>query len=298
MSQAYKLKVTRTVFRGAEFLPEQEYISMPVVEEHFDARGYKIFECQYDSLGEPEYIMNWQYDEAGRLSVYTETDPGQEFSFREETHYKSDGKIDKKIIFYADSSNDREIYRYNTEGLLTETRRITDENETEEIVRKEYEGHLLIREYTEIPGEGISAEKKMIYNKKGVLVEKIEEKEEEFSRTVYEYSPEGQLVKTIVFNSEGDAIQEFEILARNGEQVLGAREKVAGAPEKRIESVYDDQGRLMREITRLADGSLFSEIIRMYDENDRLVQQKVITGPAYASAPQYLRYDYTYEPLE
>lgn len=298
MSEAYKLKVTRIVFRGPEFLPEQEYISMPVVEEHFDAQGRKIFECQFDSLGEPENIISWQYNESGRVSVYTETDPGQEFSFREEIHYKPDGKADKKIIFYADGSSDRELYRYNPEGLLVESRRITDDNETEEIVRYEYLDKRLVREYTEVSGEGISSEKNMKYNEQGHLVEKTEEKEEGFSRTVYTYSPEGSLLKTSVFDNEGDLIQEYEILSRNGEQVLAAREKSAGISEKRIELVYDEKGRLVREITTMDDGRLFSEITRTYDENDRLVQQKVITGPAYASAPQYLRYDYAYKPLE
>lgn len=298
MSKAYKLRVTRTVFRGPEFLAEQAYISMPVVEEHFDALGRKIFECQFDSLGEPENIISWQYDETGRLLVYTETDPGQEFSFREETHYKPDGKAEKKIIFYADGSTDREVYRYNPDGLLMESRRITDDNETEEIIRYEYEGQWLVREYSEIPGEGISSEKTMKYNKLGHLVEKTEEKEDGFSRTVYEYSSEGFLLKTSVFDSEGDLIQEYEILSRNGEQVLAAREKSAGMSEKKIESIYDEKGRLVREITTMDEGRLFSEITRIYDDNNRLVQQQVITGPAYASAPQYLRYDYAYEPLE
>jgi antitoxin component YwqK of YwqJK toxin-antitoxin module len=297
MKEAYKLKVTRIIYRGPEFQPEQEFMRIPIVEQHFDEKHRKIFECQFDNLGEPENIISWQYDDSDRLSIYTETDPGQEFSFREELHYRPDGKVEKKVIYYADGSADREVYHYSKEGQLIETRRITDDNEIEEINRWEYQGSHPVKEVTEIPGEGVTSEKTMKYSPDGVLIEKIEENEQGYSKTLYEYSPQGILIKTTVLDEDGGLVQEYEMLAWEGDKVLKAREKAGNGPEKWIETAYDEQGRLIREITTLGDGSLYSEIYRQYDIQGRLSMQQIITGTGYQSAPQYLRYEYIYEPL-
>ncbi|MEJ5302164.1 MAG: hypothetical protein HPY80_01420 [Bacteroidales bacterium] len=298
MKEPYKLKVTRIIFRSPEFLPEQEFMRIPVVEQHFDKENRKIFECQYDNYGEPENIISWQYDDNGRLKKYSETDPGHEFSFREEYHYKPDGKVEKKVIVYADGSVDREVFYYSDKGQLVETRRITDDNETEEINRWEYIGSLPVKEITEIPGEGITSQKTMKYNHEGTLAEKTEENEQGYSRTLYEYSAESFLVKTSVVNEDNKLIQEYEVLLREGEKVLKAREKSAGMPEKFIDSTYDDQGRLIHELITLSDGSLYSEVHREYDELGRLSSQQIITGPGYQNTPQYLRYEYIYEPMD
>lgn len=298
MKEPYKLKVTRIIFRSPEFLPEQEYMRIPVVEQHFDKENRKIFECQFDNYGEPENIISWQYDDNGRLKTYCETDPGQEFSFREEFHYRPDGKIEKKVIVYADGSIDREIFYYSDKGHLVETRRITDDNETEEVNRWEYTGGLPVKEISEIPGEGMTSQKSMKYNHKGNLTKKTEENEQGFSRTLYEYSAESFLLKTSVFNRDNELIQEYEVLLKEGEKVLKAREKGAGMPEKFIASIYDDKGRLIHERTTLNDGSLYSEVHKEYDEFGRLSSQRIITGPGYQNTPQYLRYEYTYKPID
>lgn len=165
-----KISVTRTAAKSGfnEELPEE--ISYLFLEQYFDKKNNKIKEIILSEEGDEEQIIEFEYEENGKLIAEKHYFLFDEIE--EKTIFKyENGLLVEKIKEYSYGSVEKTIYTYNTDKLPVSILVMDEDGNEEESEVFEYEGKNLIHFFKQNALIGKETEVWFKYDENNRLVE-------------------------------------------------------------------------------------------------------------------------------
>lgn len=209
----------------------------------------------YYSDGELGSSYVEQFDENNRLIEKTEYDGGTIIDRHTTYSYNNNGNLSlKKSINYRyseDGDTSDFIYTYNDNGLNTGITEIYTSNPFD-VIENEYDDKgLLVRS---ISYGDESTEIHYAYDENG----KLARTQRLYDHAIYEYDQDGKLISRKVYQNGDDEAGDHMLLLTESYE-------------------YDDNGRLIKEYARDADGpsTLDYDKVMRYDDKNRLVELKI-----------------------
>lgn len=191
----------------------------------FDREGRPLKDARYMKNGEPEEIVEYSYDETGRL-VSERYFQEEDFFTEEITYYYSDKPYaDSASKKYADGSVDTITFEYDADGLLLSKTFTNEDGETEQKDICIYESGRLVRvesydseeNLMSVPfqDETLSGQTRITKNDAGqvILEEELDAGGEVIMTVNRSYSENGLPLETEVFiDGQGKSISRHYIL--------------------------------------------------------------------------------------
>lgn len=281
--------------QGNEKTPLQEVIvSQILYHPEFEK---PISEIHFSPEGEPEHIVNYQYDDQGFMIREENREGDQTISSQRTFEPDEKGRIGREYLHYADGSRDMVSYRYDEKGRLLQ--KVTTDEEGQEESREifEYENELLLREAL-VEGEGfLVREKIMEYDSEGLLDEIIIRDFIEGSevRKHYDYDEHNRRRGYVIFNENDEPVE--RVLFDYDDQ--GRLVQIVDETRRQKNTThmqYNGKGEVVRQEEFDMNGGLISRIERSFEPGGRLVQSKVFTSSQGHSEGQWyiMRHEYSW----
>jgi len=300
---AGKIKSEKAVKTEFKYIEEnEEWVeskSYTISYSEFDNNGNMIIEKAFNSVGEFHEFNEYQYDEKGFLIekvIYLDED-----EVAERAQYTNDetGKPLKKTTIYQESSEDYTEYFYNAEGNIIEKIRKDDDGYVEEREAVEYEGKLLVAQYSYGLDNVLLQKSTFKYDEAGNSISNIYEDYlgSDRSRIDYAYNEAGLKEKMLTYNSEGHLVSktlyEYDEKKRIVEVIEEDRTSY-----KMSKMTYNDNDNVILQEEFDKEDNLTLSIDRTYNEAFDIVKSAVFIESSGQEVAQYYEVDYEYELTE
>jgi YD repeat-containing protein len=237
----------RQVNFGAVEVDDQSRL---VTEVHYGENGKVSKEIRYNSNGQQEEIHEYAYDDKDRLLEHRNAMPLDDVEEHEKTEHDDKGRVIREVKMYGDDEGESAVYEYDDAGRLKALKRYDEEGKCTEEEEMQYdaEGRMSMR-IVKDHHAGKTTEIDFIYNSEGKLQEQVEKENGKTAvRTVFEYDAAGHDVSVAQYNASGNLAQ-------------------------KVESEFDEEGRLIKRISR----GFYTRIYNYrYDDSSRLTDETVM----------------------
>lgn len=212
-------------------------------------------------------------------------------------------KVFKSLQFNSNADNGAEFLSlqsfYDEDGNLLEELKYFEDGTVDEKNMYCWENKQLISQITEMPQEGMREEYRYTRNPEGKLI-----KEQKFygddsgEATEYFYNPDGQIEKVIkydadgakeheeqfefenkllkfhrIYDSSGSLISVSEFTNEDGRPVLRKENDESGNPVHETAYQYDDQGNLIKTVTKNPEGKVIESYSVKFDEHGNIIEK-------------------------
>jgi YD repeat-containing protein len=260
----------------------------------FDEQENLLEEVKFDHFGNEIGKSVFAYNENGHLIAEETYD---EFGNLEEKQtFKRDdkGKLLQSFVHYLDESVDAVDYAYNDNGRLIRKTLTNDDGEVESEDKVEYDGDLMIKEVSVEQGEVVK-EHEFFYGDSDKPTEASIRNQDEAYRLVNDYDENGNLVKTLKYDTDDNLIEKH-VMRYDNENRLIEKTEEDQMKKNTISIDYDDKGHAVGQKEANSGGSLNHQVERDYNEDGRLEEiRAVLYGPGQVPERKYLLvYEYEY----
>lgn len=272
-----------------------EINSYPYLERVYDAQGNLISDKTYNDEGEIQEFFAYAYDDAGRRietkSFYDEDEVIETTTY----HYGDSRHPQLALKKYADTSEEKIIFEYDSEGRLIKKMVINDENEVEEQESWRFEGEHEVWYEKEEWGDAVFTEEQT-YDAEGRLIGIKLQEGDFYSTTIHriQYNEQGERYLIEKFDDEGEKIGVIRMDSYdNGRPTEVTETGPSGI--RRVLYNYDRFGNPVLQQEFDGDDIMVSEIIRTYDEDGLILSTDVTNDRKGVGMNQHYRIEYTYE---
>lgn len=260
----------------------------------FDEQGNLLLEVKYNKNGGVEEKYENKFNDLGQLVEEIIYLPDDEVAQHKTFEYNNEGSIAKAHKHYQDGSKDTVTSRYE-HGKLVE--KITTDSDDEVEAKEEFvykDSHLVSRKVYEY--DELVSDESFDYDESGNLIEQTKwTTDDQDSKYYNHFNEKGNLIKTLTSNIKD------ELLAKNeyfyDEEGLLEKineESIHGKNTTLLE--YDEHKNSIRQVEINQQGDFNNEALRMYNENNDVVESEVMVNLHGMGINQHyiLKYEYEY----
>ncbi|GAB4300321.1 MAG: hypothetical protein Kow0068_23630 [Marinilabiliales bacterium] len=239
----------------------------------YDENGNIVEDTTYESKNVIESKTLSKFDNNNRLVEEINYIADDELTEKINYSYDDQGKVTNVKITYADGSVSNKKYNYSQENtLIIDIIDEDEEYEGKEIRIYDDKGRIIEKTiYDEF--ENIDEKEKLEYNEKGEIIKRIEYNVDNEIEAIinYEYDESGNLIKYLKVTNDNEVIDkvlfkydeqgrlieqlnsDYYITKINYEENIKIEERydMNGIMQYRSETIYDNDGNILEEITPL-----------------------------------------------
>lgn len=255
---------------------ESEEVLLSYTEYHA-SNGKPVKEIQYDPQGEPEHLVEYEYDSQGFMVLELMREADLSVSSRKTFEADQKGRRLKEHSHYADGSYDTITYTYDDNDQLVKKVAVDDEGQVEFTELFEYSDGRLVREAWLDEDDFLAKETLMQYDDEGLLDESVVRDLVEGTEIRKEFvHDEKGLGKGYVAYNENDEPVERVVLKYDDQGQLIEVVDENKRQKNTTHMEYDPQGMVVKQEEYDLNGQLVNRVERTYDDQGRILQSKVL----------------------
>ncbi len=275
---------------------ESEEVLLTTTEYHA-SHGKPLKEIQYSPEGEPEHVVEYEYDDHGFLVREEMREADSTLMSKKTFEADQKGRRFKEYGHYADGTYDAITFHYDDSDQLVRKVAVDEEGQTEFTELFEYQEGRLVREAVLDEDDFLASETLMHYDEEGHLEESVVRDLVEGTevRKEFVHDDNGRGKGFVAYN-ENDEPVERVVLRYNDKGHLVEVVDENKRQKNTTSMEYDDQGLVVKQEEYDLNGHLVNRVERTYDDEGRILESKVLVDrPGQGDAMGYtMRHQYTF----
>lgn len=251
---------------------EIQVIEFPNAVKEFDENGNVLLDLQFDNHGNISEKIEFAYKE-GKLIKKTTYIDEDEVADISNYHYDTTAKLSYVIVEFIDGTQDKIVYKYNSNGNLINKASEDGEGSQEEM---RYENNLLVYHKIVDDFDELEREEFRTYSIDGKLVEmRLRTFNEGDLQTVEVVcDAEGRTTREMVFNSKSRKLAEKNLSYDS----FGNLIKIVSNDENglsTLEMIYDSNNNEIEQIETNDDGEIQHQVKRTYSAENEVIRSEI-----------------------
>lgn len=284
--------------RAADEVHDSEDVMQGMVAYH-ERWSKPVEEVQYGRDGSVEQQTLYEYDENGFLIREVLHEADGEIS--EEKSFEPDekGRVKNEYRHYADGSFDTLAYHYDEAGHIVSRVLTDDEGVIEWREEYLYQADLLMMERVYDGDDVLTGETVYLYDKEGLLEEKMvsDKVEETLTKHLFSYDDSGRRDGVLTYNEKGELVERHLLTLDSQGRPVGVVEETR-KKKNHTRMEYNGLGHVVFQEETDMHGNMVARVERRYNAEGLLEESEVIANHPFRPVPQHYIIRQTYEFFE